>query len=149
MRDGTTRRRRTHTQNATWVPSGIRVALWRRHSRVPALRQLAEDVDGLTWSRRLLDVLLEELHVSDDFDMLAGRVAGLPATQYPRLIAIALLARHSWSPADLAQTAAQLGLTCPNLSAPEHLNAKTLTSRDGGYRRRLPRGVRPSGPRTR
>jgi hypothetical protein len=38
------------------------------------LRTLAEGASGLTWSRGLLHALLEELHITDDFDVLVGRV---------------------------------------------------------------------------
>ena len=145
MRDGTTRRPTPHT---TWMPSGIQVAHWRRRTRLFDLRQLADGANGLPLSSQLLGALLEELHVSDDFDTLAGPVAGQPASEYPRLLAIAVLLRHSWSPQDLARTAARLGLPGPNASASEHPNLTTNTSGDRGPRRRVPRGARRSGLRT-
>ena len=96
MRDGSTHRRSTSPQETTWTPERIPVDDWRRHGRLDDLRALAEGADGLVLSRRLLHALLEELHISDDFDVLVGRVARQPARQYPRLLAIALLLRHSW-----------------------------------------------------
>ena len=57
-----------------------------------------------------LTALLDELHVTDDFDRLVGPISRLPASQYPRLLAIALLLRHSWSLYDLARTGTRLGL---------------------------------------
>lgn len=146
MRDGTTRRSTPHT---TWMPSGIQVAHWRRHSRLFELRQLIEAAEGLALSRRLLAALLEELHVSDDFDTLAGPVTGQAASDYPRLLAIAVLLRHSWSPQDLARTAARLGLPSPNPAAPDSPTLTTNTSDALGPRRRVPRGARRSEPRTR
>ena len=66
---------------------------------LPAVvRLLGEGADGLVLSRGLLHALLEELHISDDFDVLVGRVACQPTSPYPRLLAIALLLRHSWCP---------------------------------------------------
>jgi hypothetical protein len=149
MRHGTAPRRRTPTQDATWMPPGIQVVRWRRHSRRFDLRELAERANGVTLSRQLLHALLDELHVSDDFDRLAGPLSGQPASQYPRLLAIALLVRHSWSPQDLARTAARLGLPLADASPPEppHLNTRPI--RDRGLRGRVPRRARPSGPRTR
>ena len=110
MRDGSTRRRSTSPQLTTWMRERIQVDDWRRHARLDDLRTLAEGATGLTLSRGLLHALLEELHVSDDFDVLVGRVARQPASQYPRVLAIALLLRHSWCPQDLSRTAARLGL---------------------------------------
>jgi len=57
---------------------------------------MAEDAHDLPWTRRLVTTLLDELHVTDEFDRLVGPVSRVPVSQYPRLIAIALLLRHSW-----------------------------------------------------
>jgi hypothetical protein len=130
MRDGSTRRRSTSSQHTTWTPERVQVNDWRRHGRLDDLRALAEGAGGLTLSRELLHALLEELHVSDDFDVLVGRVARLPASQYPRLLAIALLLRHSWCPQDLARTATRLGLSRPTSSrrTPAQHRAKAATA---------------------
>jgi hypothetical protein len=144
MRDGSTRRRPTSTQQPTWMAERVQVDRWRRHSRLAVLRELADGAHGLTLSRRLLNALLEELHISDDFDVLVGPVARLPASQYPRLLAIALLLRHSWCPQDLSRTAARIALTVGPLEA--DLNLK---SRDRKQRRRATASASPSGSRTR
>jgi hypothetical protein len=68
MRHGTTRRRTTNTQYMTWMPPGIQVVQWGRHSRRAILRELAAGAVDLTWSRRLVHVLLDELQISDEFD---------------------------------------------------------------------------------
>ena len=136
MRDGSTRRRSTSPQRTTWTPVRVQVHDWRRRDRLDDLRALAEGARGLTWSRGLLHALLEELHISDDFDVLVGRVARLPASQYPRLLAIALLLRHSWCPQDLSRAATQLGLSRPSAPTTPHLTQKPPTSRDRGRRRR-------------
>jgi hypothetical protein len=77
--------------------------------------------------------------------VLVGRVARLPASQYPRLLAIALLLRHSWCPQDLARTATRLGLSRPPLLTPE----SRTTPRDGGHRRRAAGRTPLPEPRTR
>ncbi len=145
MRDGSKRRRSTSSQPATWTPERVQVNDWRRHGRLDDLRALAEGAGGLTLSRELLHALLEELHVNDDFDVLVGRVARLPASQYPRLLAIALLLRHSWCPRDLERTATRLGLSRPTLLTPE----SPTTRRDGGHRRRAAARTPLPEPRTR
>ncbi len=144
MRDGSTRRRSTSPQKTTWTPERVQVDDWRRHGRLDDLRALAEGAGGLTLSRGLLHALLEELHISDDFDVLVGRVTRLRASQYPRLLAIALLLRHSWCPRDLARTATRLGLSRPHFT-PE----SRTTPRDGGHRRRPAARTPLPEPRTR
>jgi len=135
MRDGSARRRSTSPQSATRLIDINQVYDWRRHDRLDDLRTLAEGANGLALSRGLLHALLEELHISEDFDALVGRVARLPASEYPRLLAIALLLRHSWCPRDLARTAARLGLPRPN-GSPAPFTSQTHTPRDRGHRRR-------------
>ena len=110
MRAGSTRRRHTNLSSTNWNTQIFKLARWRDDDRVEDVRALILSARDLTWSRALLDALLEELHVSDDFDVLVGRVAHLSASQYPRLITIALLLRHSWCPEDLKRTATRLGL---------------------------------------
>ena len=135
MRDGSTRRRSTSPQSAARLIDINQVHDWRRHGRLDDLRTLAEGANGLTWSRGLLHALLEELHISDDFDVLVGRVAHLPASEYPRLLAIAVLLRHSWCPQDLSRTAARLGLPRPGGRPAPH-TSESPTPRDRGHRRR-------------
>jgi len=144
MRDGSTRKRPTSTQQPTWMPERVQVDRWRRHSRLAVLRELADGARGLSLSRRLLNALLEELHISDDFDVLVGPVARVPASQYPRLLAIALLLRHSWCPQDLSRTAARIALSVGPLEA-----ERNLKSRDRKQRRRATGSASPSGSRAR
>jgi hypothetical protein len=135
MRDGSTRRRSTSPQSAARLTDINQLYDWRRCGRLDDLRTLAEGAHGLTLSRGLLHALLEELHISDDFDALVGCVARLPASEYPRLLAIALLLRHSWCPRDLARTAARLGLPRPG-GGPAPFTSESPTTRDRGHRRR-------------
>ena len=61
----------------------------------------------LRWSRELIDLLLDELHVSDEFDDLIGRVPPSAQVNYPQLVALALVLRHSWYPEDLTRIIAE------------------------------------------
>jgi len=148
MRDGSTRRR-TSPQQTIGTPERVQVDDWRRNGRLDDLRLLAQGASGLTWSRGLLHALLEELHVSDDFDVLVGRVARLPASQYPRLLAIALSLRHSWCPHDLERTAMRIGLLRVIPPTASATNRNTVTARDRGHRQRGSTGAPPSRPRAR
>jgi hypothetical protein len=84
---------------------------WRACVRPQLLMSLVEQAQHLSWSRRLIGLLLEELHISDDFDRLIGPIRGLPPTRYPQLLAVALVIRHSWSPQDPARISNRLGLS--------------------------------------
>jgi hypothetical protein len=145
MRDGSTHRRSTNLQKTTWTPERVQVDDWRQHGRLDDLCALAEGAVGLVLSRRLLHALLEELHISDDFDVLVGRVSRQPASQYPRLLAVALLLRHSWCPQDLARTATRLGLS---RHTPATSESRT-TPGAGGHRRRAAARMPFAEPRTR
>jgi hypothetical protein len=60
------------------------------------VRDLAELVEQLEWSKPLLIALLEELHVTEEFDRLIGRLRLQPDRDAPRLLALPLFLRHSW-----------------------------------------------------
>jgi hypothetical protein len=143
-----TTRRHSAKQQVTWPADRLPVRSWRQRGRLAVLRDLADAADGLPLSSRLLQLLLEELHVSDDFDALVGPVGRVPASHRPWLLAVAVLVRHSWCPGDLARTAARVGLLRANHTRSAHLTTQ-LTSRDGGHRRRAHAGASSSGPRTR
>ena len=125
MRDGSTRR--GHTNTSPTDQRVVQLARWRDDDRVEDLRALALSARGLTWSRALFEALLEELHISDDFDALVGRAPHPSSSQYPRLIAVALLLRHSWCPEDLERTATRLGLL-PATSIRSHTTTRVRRS---------------------
>jgi len=83
------------------------LADWRRLTRPLILDDFVDRTRDLPWSRELIDLLLEELHVSDEFDDLIRRI---PPAQinYPQLVALALVLRHGWFPEDLARFTAAL-----------------------------------------
>jgi hypothetical protein len=110
MRDGSTRRPATTSSSRTWAPERVQVQHWRQRHRGEAIRRLAARAHGLDWTRGLFLAALDELHVTDEFDRLVGATTRVPASQYPRLIAIALLLRHSWWPEDLSRLATRVGI---------------------------------------
>ena len=117
MRDRSVRRRVTKLQPRTWTPERVQVQHWRQQHRVEVLRELADGAHGLGWTRGLVNALLDELHVTDEFDRLVGPTSHVPASQFPRLVAIALLLRHSWSLYDLSRTGKRIGLGVGQLEA--------------------------------
>ena len=142
MRDRSVRRRVTKLQPRTWTPERVQVQHWRQHHRVDVLRELADGAHGLGWTRGIVNALLDELHVTDEFDRLVGPVSRVPVSQYPRLIAIALLLRHSWSLYDLSRTGKRIGLGCGPLQAELNTNGC-----DCARRRRRASRAELSGPR--
>ena len=121
---------------------------WRRHMRARILHLLIEQTADLSWSPRLISLLLDELHISDEFDRLNARVPSRPASDYPQLVAIAVLLRHSWCPRDLARTARRLGLSSAstnresaNTTDTNPAMADPATAARPGRR---PQGARPS-----
>jgi hypothetical protein len=109
----------THRSPSQTTPdqplTSVHVRQRRAQHRPEVLHAIANGTRGLTWSPPLLHLLLEELHVGDDFDRLVGSTRGLGRSLYPQVIAIALLLRHSWSKQDLAETSQRLKL--PQLAA--------------------------------
>ena len=142
MRDGSARQRVTKPQPRTWTPERVEARHWRERHRLAVLQEMAEDAHDLPWTRRLVNTLLDELHVTDEFDRLVGPISRMPASQFPRLIAIALLLRHSWSLDDLSRTGKRLGLECGSRLA--ELNAFGCNC---ARRRRRASRAALSGPR--
>jgi hypothetical protein len=92
---------------------------WRRRLRPQILRNLVDQTRDLSWSRSLIDLLLDELHVGDEFDNLVGPTSHLSPHHFPQLVAIALVLRHSWFPEDQACITGRLGLSSALVTAPE------------------------------
>ena len=69
MRDGSTRRRTTSPQPTTWTPERVQVAaLATTRTASTTFGRWPTAHAASRWTRGLLNALLEELHVSDDFD---------------------------------------------------------------------------------
>ena len=117
MRDRSVRRRSRNYSHAPGRRSASRSNTGDKRHRVDVLRELADGAHALGWTRGLVNALLDELHVTDEFDRLVGPTSHVPASQFPRLIAIALLLRHSWSLDDLSRTGQRVGLGVGPLEA--------------------------------
>jgi hypothetical protein len=104
--------------------------VWRCRHRPEILQFLVDHTKDLSWSRRLITLLLEELHVSDDFDNVVSSIDVSTSEQYPRLVAIALLLRHSWYPDDLDNAALWLGLPSPVTHQPALASSPGSASAD-------------------
>lgn len=144
MRDGSSRTSSSVTMTGT--PSGVSVDDWRTCVRSIVLHDLADLTQGLTWSGALLVALLEELHVTEEFDRLIGRVRLDARRDAPRLLALALFLRHSWDQADLAAVVDRVLFPPPELDLPP---IPTTQHGDRGHRRRRQARTSPSGPRAR
>jgi hypothetical protein len=107
--------RRTRRTSSTTRRDDL--ADWRRLTRPVILENFLNHTRDLRWSRELIDLLLDELHVSDEFDDLIGRVPPSAQVNYPQLVALALVLRHSWYPEDLARVVAEMAVE-PSASAP-------------------------------
>ena len=143
-----TRARRVHPVPAPHVNREgrhVHSLEWRTHERPLVLRALVRSTSNFTWSSRLLHLLLEELHVSDDFDRLIGSVRRRRPTEYPQDIAVALVLRHSRCRQDLARTTKRLGLPGLAVATSSTLGPPALsTTQVVDARQALrPRGRRP------
>ena len=146
MRDGLSRPSSLRNPTGTSTTSGnVSVDGWRARLRAGVLGELAEATNELVWTHELLMALLEELHVTEEFDRLIGRSRLDVVRDAPRLLALALFLRHSWDPADLS-TVVERVLCLPDGTHP-HPFANTRGNR--GYRHRRHPRARPSGPRAR
>ena len=112
MRDGCTYRRVTAFQSRPSTRGRVEIQHFRSCHRDDLLQEVADGTHGLEWTRRLVTALLDELHVTDEFDRLVGPISRVPASQFPRLIALALVLRHSWSLVDLNDAIRRIGLGC-------------------------------------
>ena len=138
--------RTARPMNTTGTPTSVPVVDWRTDVRPLVIRDLADLVKRLEWSTPLLIALLEELHVTEEFDRLIGRLRLQPDRDAPRLLALALFLRHSWDHDDLAAVVNQVLFPPPNLAAP---STPATVRGDRGKRRRSQACTSPSGPRVR
>jgi hypothetical protein len=82
-----------------------------RRQHAELLHTVADGAAQLNWTPELLDLLLDELDVDDDFNWL--RAPGLPKHRYPQVVALALLSRHESRVDDFVNAARRLGLLAP------------------------------------
>lgn len=86
----------------------------RRHAEL--LQAVADRAAQLTWTPELLDLLLDELDLNDNFSWL--REPGLPTDRYPQVVALALLSRHESRLDNFVEAARRLGLLAPGHRSP-------------------------------
>jgi hypothetical protein len=96
VRRGLKALKRAHRQRVTNIVD------WRRTVRPAILRRAKTATIGLDWSPALFATLLDELGENDGLEWLVGPIRkDLDIVAYPRVIALALVLRHSWQPDDL------------------------------------------------
>ena len=144
MRDGSSRT--PNPTNATGTSSDVSVDRWRACVRPSVLSDLAEGTKGLIWTNELLVALLDELHVTEEFDRLIGRFRLDAERDAPRLLALALFLRHSWDAADLSDVVDRVLFPPCDIDVLSNL---TTTPGDRGYRHRPEARTSPPGPRAR
>jgi hypothetical protein len=112
------------------------LADWRCLTRPVILENFLDRTRDLCWSRELIDLLLDELQVNDEFDDLIGRVPSPAQVNYPQLVALALVLRYSWFPEDLARIIAEPGLS-PSPTSPAVSRGPSSDVIDAANRRGL------------
>jgi ParB/RepB/Spo0J family partition protein len=83
---------------------------WRTELRGRALGVIAERSTKLTWTPRLISLLLEELRADDSLTDIVGPIHKLSPRRYPQALAVALACRHSWQRDELLRFARKLGV---------------------------------------
>ena len=78
--------------------------------RIAALTRFVANTATINSSRRLIEALVEELHVEDDFQRLLGEPRRLPKRRYPQAVAVALAIRRSWRRDVFDRFARRLGI---------------------------------------
>jgi hypothetical protein len=72
------------------------------------VRSLANSVADLRWSSDLLNRLVYELKIEDDFAAVIAGGTEIPIHRYPQAVAIAIALRHSWRPDLFARISREL-----------------------------------------
>lgn len=103
-----------NTPNHVEEPQPEHLSRWAFRGRRRSLRRAFLGLSDTKWSPKLLSLLLEELHVTDDVEELLGvSIPTISDRQVPTAVVAALLIRHSWRVDDLAQMARRLRLGAP------------------------------------
>ena len=108
---------------------------WRAERRPRAMQLFASRVATLTWSRQLLQAVVEELYPDDLFSELIGNLDRIPSRHWTRVIAIAVALRHSWRHDQLTRFARRLGVSLPtneNVRDPTPTRSRPSRSRFSG-----------------
>jgi hypothetical protein len=86
---------------------------WRDEHRPRALRLFAAHTATLSWSRALLQLIVEELYPDDLFAELVGNLDRVPPRRWPHVLAMAVALRHSWRRDGLPRLARRLRVSLP------------------------------------
>jgi hypothetical protein len=108
---------------------------WRAELRPRAMQLFASRAARLTWSRALLNAVVEELYPDDLFSELIANLDRVPPRQWPGVVAIAVALRHSWRQDQLARFARRLGVSLPtneNVRDPTPTRSRPSRSRFSG-----------------
>ena len=144
MRDGSSRTASPTTKTGT--SPDVSVDHWRARVRPTVLTDLAEGTKSLPWTNALLVALLEELHITEEFDDLIGHRRLDADRDAAPLLALALFLRHSWDPTDLDEVVDRVLFPAGEITVLTHA---TTTVRARGYRDRPKARTSPSGTRAR
>src|SRR5207244_403350 len=86
-----------HPQYATHRCSDhLAVATSWRTKRLRRVRALANSLAQLRWSSDLLNHLVDEMKIEEDFVAVLADPTTIPMRRYPQAVAIAIALRHSW-----------------------------------------------------
>ena len=97
-------------QEEAWERQRVEAERWRTELRPRAVRLVAQRTSKLTWSRMLLRLLLEDIHIDDLFLEVIGKPESLPVRKYPQAIAVALAIRHTWQRESFITFSKRLGV---------------------------------------
>jgi hypothetical protein len=93
---------------------------WRREIRPRNLRNFAAHARRLTWSRALVEAVVEELYPDDLFATLVGTLDRIPRRRWPWVLASAIALRHSWRRDGLTRLAQTLRVPLPMNGSDDH-----------------------------
>ena len=115
----------SYLEHAARAKQQLDVEHWREELRPRVMRLFASRAATLTWSRALVELLVDELYPDDLFTGLVGNLDRVPRRQWPRVLAIAVALRHSWRRDGLARVARRLHVSL----SPERASKNALRAR--------------------
>jgi hypothetical protein len=101
---------------------------WRNEVRPRVLRVFAARAKHLTWSCALVKLVVEELYPDDLFTDLVGSLDHVHPRQWPQVLAVAVVLRHSWRRDGLTRIARRLRVALTP-TAPPHSRSVASRSR--------------------
>jgi hypothetical protein len=83
---------------------------WRKVRKPAALALTAQQLAGVAWTPRLIELLLESLGHADEVKSHVAPVSALTPAQWPQAVAFAWAARGVWSESEFLSTCKRLGI---------------------------------------